>query len=102
MQMTRATDQGTGLSVKPKRGNGVFWNNMLPNGTGDPRVIHAGLPVKSGVKIGMNMFSYYYLNASLVGGEWIFSFYSTFGCNKSGMIHEGKKTEYQIHNYLRV
>lgn len=63
------TDQGTGFLVKPKRGNAVFWNNMFPNGTGDPRVLHAGLPVKSGVKIGMNMFSSYYLDAPLVGGE---------------------------------
>lgn len=62
-------DQDTGLLVKPKRGNAVFWNIMLPNGTGDPRVIHAGLPVKSGVKISMNMFSYCYLDAPHVGGE---------------------------------
>lgn len=63
------TDTGMGLLVKPKRGNAVFWNNMLPNGTGDPRVLHAALPVKSGVKIGMNIFSYYYFDAPLVGGD---------------------------------
>lgn len=63
------TDTGMGLLVKPRRGNAVFWNNMLMNGTGDPRVLHAGLPVKSGVKIGMNLFSYYYVDAPIIGGD---------------------------------
>lgn len=41
---------------------------MLPNGTGDPR-LHAELLVKLDVKINMNTFSYYYLDAALVGGD---------------------------------
>ncbi|KAM3446478.1 hypothetical protein MY3296_009637 [Beauveria thailandica] len=60
--------QGQGLLVRPKRGNGVFWNNIHANGTGDDRVVHAGLPIKSGVKVGLNMWSTYYFDAPLVGG----------------------------------
>lgn len=61
------TDAGKGLLVKPKRGNAVFWNQIQMNGTGDPRVLHAGLPIKSGIKIGMNMFSTYYPDTPIVG-----------------------------------
>jgi len=45
-----------GLAFKPVPGNAVFWVNLLPNGTGDGRTVHAGLPVKgSGVKTAMNI-----------------------------------------------
>ncbi|KAF4334292.1 2OG-Fe(II) oxygenase family Oxidoreductase [Fusarium beomiforme] len=63
------TESGKGLLVRPKRGNAVFWNNLLPNGTGDPRVAHAGLPVHSGRKIGINLFSHYYYDAPMLGGD---------------------------------
>ncbi|KAF5024431.1 hypothetical protein F66182_3517 [Fusarium sp. NRRL 66182] len=63
------TESGKGLLVRPKRGNAVFWNNLLPNGTGDPRVAHAGLPVHKGRKIGINLFSHYYYDAPMVGGD---------------------------------
>ncbi|KAK0620907.1 2OG-Fe(II) oxygenase family oxidoreductase [Immersiella caudata] len=63
------TDTGMGLLVKPKRGSAVFWNNLFPNGSGDPRVVHAGLPVSAGTKVGINLFSYYYLDAPMVGGS---------------------------------
>ncbi|KLO84795.1 uncharacterized protein LW93_5077 [Fusarium fujikuroi] len=63
------TESGKGLLVRPKKGNAVFWNNLLPNGTGDPRVAHAGLPVHAGRKIGINLFSHYYYDAPMVGGD---------------------------------
>lgn len=63
------TETGEGLLVKPRRGNSVFWSNLYPNGTGDPRVAHAGLPVKSGRKISINLFGHYYLDSPMVGGE---------------------------------
>ncbi|KAK4197106.1 hypothetical protein QBC40DRAFT_299699 [Triangularia verruculosa] len=44
-----------GLAFKPIPGNAIFWVNLLPNGTGDARTVHAGLPVKGGVKTGMNI-----------------------------------------------
>ncbi|GKT88959.1 2OG-Fe(II) oxygenase family oxidoreductase [Colletotrichum tofieldiae] len=37
-----------GLAFKPVRGNAVFWVNLHENGTGDERVVHAGLPVGAG------------------------------------------------------
>ena len=60
---------GKGLLVKPNRGNGIFWNNLHANGTGDMRLAHAGLPIESGVKIGLNMWSRYYLDTPMVGGK---------------------------------
>ncbi|KAI5865670.1 2OG-Fe(II) oxygenase family oxidoreductase [Durotheca rogersii] len=63
------TETGEGLLVNPRRGNAVFWNNLFMNGSGDPRVAHAGRPVLSGRKTGMNLFSYYYLDVPIAGGE---------------------------------
>lgn len=50
----RVHDDG-GLAFRPVAGNGLFWVNLLPNGTGDARVVHAGLPIVDGVKTGMNI-----------------------------------------------
>jgi prolyl 4-hydroxylase len=44
-----------GVKFKPIRGNAVFWVNLDPNGKGDRRVVHAGLPVGEGEKIGLNI-----------------------------------------------
>lgn len=57
------------LLFKPKRGKAVLWKNMHMNGTGDSRVRHASLPVKSGRKIGMNLFSLYYIDTPIIGDE---------------------------------
>ncbi|KAH6648219.1 hypothetical protein BKA67DRAFT_579857 [Truncatella angustata] len=63
------TDTGTGLLVRPKRRNAVLWNNLLNNGSGDSRVAHVGLPVHSGRKVGINLFSHYSLDAPMLGGD---------------------------------
>ncbi|GAP91604.1 putative 2OG-Fe oxygenase family Oxidoreductase [Rosellinia necatrix] len=44
-----------GLAFRPIAGNGIFWVNLFPNGTGDTRTVHAGLPVTSGLKTAMNI-----------------------------------------------
>ena len=44
-----------GVAFKPIRGNALFWMNLAANGTGDKRVMHAGLPVTDGTKIAMNI-----------------------------------------------
>jgi prolyl 4-hydroxylase len=48
-----------GVTFKPVEGNAVFWENMVDLGDGirrgDERVLHAGLPVVSGEKVGMNI-----------------------------------------------
>lgn len=61
------TDTGDGLLVRPKKGNGIFWNNMHMNGTGDTRLVHAGLPIQSGIKIGMNIFTTFYPDSPIIG-----------------------------------
>ncbi|KAK6069413.1 2og-fe oxygenase family protein [Seiridium cupressi] len=46
-----------GVTFRPVAGNAVFWQNLLEDGTGDQRNLHAGLPVTSGWKIGMNIWT---------------------------------------------
>ncbi|KAI1305526.1 2OG-Fe(II) oxygenase superfamily protein [Xylaria venustula] len=46
-----------GVTFRPVVGNAVFWSNLLDDGTGDQRTLHAGLPVTGGSKIGMNIWT---------------------------------------------
>lgn len=41
-----------GLSVKPKKGTGVFWFNLFPSGDGNYATRHAACPVLQGSKWG--------------------------------------------------
>ncbi|KAI1848315.1 hypothetical protein JX265_013817 [Neoarthrinium moseri] len=50
----REHEQG-GLAFRPVKGGALFWMNLFANGTGDDRTRHAGLPVQSGLKTGMNI-----------------------------------------------
>ncbi|TPX16398.1 uncharacterized protein E0L32_004047 [Thyridium curvatum] len=50
----RMHEQG-GMAFRPVRGNALFWVNLMANGSGDPRVLHAGLPVGDGMKTAMNI-----------------------------------------------
>ena len=45
-----------GVKFRPKAGNAIFWEN-LEDGKGIKEVLHAGLPVKTGGKIGLNIWS---------------------------------------------
>ncbi|ORY19441.1 hypothetical protein BCR34DRAFT_527723 [Clohesyomyces aquaticus] len=44
-----------GVKFRPITGNAVFWINLDAEGKGDRRLVHAGLPVGEGEKIGMNL-----------------------------------------------
>ncbi|KAF2730161.1 hypothetical protein EJ04DRAFT_580072 [Polyplosphaeria fusca] len=44
-----------GVRFKPIAGNALFWVNLDGKGRGDQRLIHAGLPVGEGEKVGMNL-----------------------------------------------
>ncbi|KAF0317906.1 2OG-Fe(II) oxygenase superfamily protein [Colletotrichum asianum] len=46
-----------GVTFRPLEGNFVYWENLLWDGTGDQRNLHAGLPVTSGQKVGMNIWT---------------------------------------------
>ncbi|CAJ2512115.1 Uu.00g077400.m01.CDS01 [Anthostomella pinea] len=46
-----------GVTFRPIVGSAVFWENLLEDGTGDQRALHAGLPVTSGSKLGMNIWT---------------------------------------------
>ena len=54
----KGRDGYQGVILKPIVGSAVYWENFHPNGTGHKGVYHAGLPVKSGVKVGLNMWSW--------------------------------------------
>lgn len=53
-----------GVAVKPIPGNAVFWVNFKEDGTGIHETLHAGEPVISGTKIGMNIWTW-----SMIGAE---------------------------------
>ncbi|KAJ4300992.1 hypothetical protein N0V90_003081 [Kalmusia sp. IMI 367209] len=50
--------ESKGVTFKPIKGNAVYWENMKPDGTGYEESWHAGLPVVSGTKIGLNIWSW--------------------------------------------
>jgi prolyl 4-hydroxylase len=50
-----------GLVFPPIRRNALFWVNLFPTGKGDPRVEHAGLPVKEGLKTAINIWPRQYV-----------------------------------------
>ncbi|KAF2200128.1 hypothetical protein GQ43DRAFT_397153 [Delitschia confertaspora ATCC 74209] len=51
-----------GITFKPIKGNAVYWENLRADGSGYKEVWHAGLPVLSGTKIGLNIWSWYQNN----------------------------------------
>lgn len=53
-----AKDGFQGTTFKPVKGSAVFWENFYPNGSWHHGVYHASLPVKSGVKVGLNIWSW--------------------------------------------
>lgn len=50
-------EKGKGVRFAPITGNAVFWVNLDGEGGGDRRLVHAGLEVKSGEKVGMNIWA---------------------------------------------
>ncbi|CAG8971048.1 hypothetical protein HYALB_00005286 [Hymenoscyphus albidus] len=46
-----------GVTFRPIPGSAVFWQNIREDGSGDTSTLHAGLPVTSGLKIGMNIWT---------------------------------------------
>lgn len=46
-----------GVTFRPLEGNAVFWTNLVEGGDGDDRVLHAGLPIAKGEKLGMNIWT---------------------------------------------
>ena len=48
-----------GVTFKPRKGAAVFWSNFDVDGRGYRETIHAGMPVTSGTKIGLNIWSWY-------------------------------------------
>jgi prolyl 4-hydroxylase len=47
--------ESSGVKFKPIVGSAIFWVNLNEEGEGDGRVVHAGLPVEEGEKIGLNI-----------------------------------------------
>ncbi|KAF9875316.1 hypothetical protein CkaCkLH20_07136 [Colletotrichum karsti] len=58
-----------GIAFRPVRGNALFWVNLFPNGTGDPRTVHAGLPLGDGLKTAMNIWPKRFVGPEAWGPE---------------------------------
>ena len=52
---SKTSQRAKGTTFKPRKGSGIFWVNLRESGFGDQRVRHAGLPVREGEKVGMNI-----------------------------------------------
>lgn len=48
-------EEDGGVVFKPRKGAAVYWENFRKDGSGYEETWHAGLPVKSGSKIGLNV-----------------------------------------------
>ena len=53
----RDEDQLGGVSFRAIPGNAVFWSNVYPNGSYHMGTMHAGVPIKSGTKVGLNIWT---------------------------------------------
>ncbi|PYH92630.1 oxidoreductase [Aspergillus ellipticus CBS 707.79] len=49
----------SGITFKPIKGNAIFWENLRSDGTGYPETWHAAFPVTRGLKVGLNIWSWY-------------------------------------------
>ncbi|KAK4949512.1 hypothetical protein LTR10_012130 [Elasticomyces elasticus] len=58
-QFVECDGETEGVTFKPRAGSAVFWNNFDADGRGYKETIHAGMPVASGTKIGLNIWSWY-------------------------------------------
>lgn len=67
---------GEGTVFKVRKGAAVFWRNFDDEGRGVRETVHAALPVGEGVKVGLNIWSWWQRGlevGDLVGGgkeEW--------------------------------
>lgn len=52
--------QNPGVTFKPIAGNAIYWENLREDMTGYEETLHAGLPVTSGTKIGLNIWTWYW------------------------------------------
>ncbi|KAK8088480.1 hypothetical protein PG997_003441 [Apiospora hydei] len=56
-------EETEGVVFKPIPGNAIYWENLREDGTGYEQTLHQGLPIESGVKIGMNAWSWVFPGA---------------------------------------
>ena len=52
-------DEEGGITFKPLKGAAVYWENFGSDGRGYEETWHAGLPVREGSKVGLNIWSWY-------------------------------------------
>lgn len=58
-EFVECEDGMEGVVFKPKKGSAVFWSNFDDEGRGIRETVHAGLPVTKGVKVGLNIWSWW-------------------------------------------
>jgi prolyl 4-hydroxylase len=47
-----------GVTFRPVRGNALYWENLRLDGEGYQETWHAGLPVRMGTKVGLNIWTW--------------------------------------------
>lgn len=55
----RKGDGLEGVTFKVRKGAAIFWTSFDAEGRGYKETIHAGMPVRAGTKIGLNIWSWY-------------------------------------------
>lgn len=59
LECEESSEPRKGVIFKAKKGAAVFWENFDANGRGYKETLHAGMPVRRGSKIGLNIWSWY-------------------------------------------
>lgn len=60
LECDQGDDAPEGVTFKARKGAAVFWLNFNPDsGRGYPETIHRAMPVTSGTKVGLNIWSWY-------------------------------------------
>ncbi len=52
-------DNLEGVTFRARKGAAIFWRNFDEEGRGYRELIHAGMPVTKGTKVGLNIWSWY-------------------------------------------
>lgn len=59
--------EGSGVTVKPIKGNALFWVNFKEDGTGVQETLHAAEPLLRGTKVGMDGWTWAEIGAEAGG-----------------------------------
>lgn len=59
LECEEGLEEEEGVTFRPIKGNAIFWINLRADGSGYPETWHKAFPVTDGVKVGLNIWSWY-------------------------------------------